>query len=506
MPRTDVLLRCCNGHEAVKYKKLKPWQDRLPGQPSRTCGLCRAVILREDYRWRCEHHCDYDICEYCYDVHWTGVIERASRTEKLKDRRRLLDQVPMHLRKIPEFQEAADWEPPAKSRSNGHSSSAWEVPARVDVHQSWIASRHIRAAFWVIIWTGAMLFVGMTNEAILLNRDFRFPNVWLLVSLSQALAFFFSKLIVYASSQATYLGTIPDCKLPMVAGLMRGFQISLGMNCIRFASVEMYRAMHALLYPSLVFAFAVLRKTESIHNRGLVLSVVCAAIGGFLAVGPATSWDSVRKMMTEEELTELSDVAVSLGAAGLLAGMRLVLVRDLLVQEDRHRQRLSPLVFATRMAPWAAVPGFELSALLDNGSYEKLVLLPQPGKWMSLIVALAAGQSVLLIAELHLLEHTSALFIGGLLMPCQGALAALLALQMGGLSVPPCVWPGVALLAMAAGLFACSRHYQEENGDEYDGYRQLPNGQSTRRSHRDRPNHYLNLMGESDEEQQSDWL
>lgn len=351
-----------------------------------------------------------------------------------------------------------------------------------------------------------MLFVGKTSEAILLNKDFRFPNIWLLVSLSQALAFFFGKLIVWVSSQATLMGSIPDWKAPMVAGLMRGFQISLGTNCIRFASLEMYRAMHSLLYPSLVFGFAVLYKTESVNNRGLVLSVVCAAIGGFLAVGPAISLEGVRKMINEKELSLLSDVALSLGAAGALAAVRLVLVRNLLVQEDRHRQRLSPLIFATRMAPWAAIPGFEVSALLDNASYKKLVLLQQPGEWMSLIVALAAGQSVLLTAELHLLEHTSALFIGGLLMPCQGALAALLAMQLGGVAVPPIAYAGVVLLAVAVGLFACARHHQEEDEDENGGYRKLPNGQSTQRSQRDRPIRYLNLQGESDEEQQSDWL
>ena len=44
-------------------KKLKPWQDIMAGD--KVCNECQETINRDAFRWRCEYHCDCNICDDC---------------------------------------------------------------------------------------------------------------------------------------------------------------------------------------------------------------------------------------------------------------------------------------------------------------------------------------------------------------------------------------------------------------------------------------------------------
>lgn len=57
------MLMCCNGHPLRKKKALR-WYQR----GTRSCDGCNLEIYREEPRWRCRRHCDYDICESCYET------------------------------------------------------------------------------------------------------------------------------------------------------------------------------------------------------------------------------------------------------------------------------------------------------------------------------------------------------------------------------------------------------------------------------------------------------
>lgn len=59
-------LRCPAGHPVQKRKKfLHAWQGCITG---RRCDLCLTMIERHQVRWRCQHHCDFDVCVACFDA------------------------------------------------------------------------------------------------------------------------------------------------------------------------------------------------------------------------------------------------------------------------------------------------------------------------------------------------------------------------------------------------------------------------------------------------------
>lgn len=72
------MLRCSNGHLIDKCKeRLHTWQGVV--HRHKRCALCGADIDRDDRRWRCAEHCDYNVCDRCYKHRITA---RAGRTRQ----------------------------------------------------------------------------------------------------------------------------------------------------------------------------------------------------------------------------------------------------------------------------------------------------------------------------------------------------------------------------------------------------------------------------------------
>uniref|UniRef100_A0A7S2JRL7 PX domain-containing protein n=1 Tax=Zooxanthella nutricula TaxID=1333877 RepID=A0A7S2JRL7_9DINO len=65
----DSELRCPSMHPITKHKKGLRWHQVLHKMDQR-CSLCDDVIRPVDARWRCHHHCNFDVCEACHrEVH-----------------------------------------------------------------------------------------------------------------------------------------------------------------------------------------------------------------------------------------------------------------------------------------------------------------------------------------------------------------------------------------------------------------------------------------------------
>jgi hypothetical protein len=59
-------LECINGHRITKRKVGLRLHQKLEFWSVRNCDFCKEEILQNAVRWRCNEHCDFDVCESCY--------------------------------------------------------------------------------------------------------------------------------------------------------------------------------------------------------------------------------------------------------------------------------------------------------------------------------------------------------------------------------------------------------------------------------------------------------
>jgi len=100
----SLQLLCPQGHLIQKKKKLKPWQDFTSG--NKPCSECQETINREEFRWRCEYHCNCNVCEECYRSHWSEILAIVHKTTDEQKCWQLLSAIPLHLRDGEEFRAA----------------------------------------------------------------------------------------------------------------------------------------------------------------------------------------------------------------------------------------------------------------------------------------------------------------------------------------------------------------------------------------------------------------
>merc|ERR1712232_801168 len=62
-------LRCPAGHAVDKRKVALHWHEGwLGAKHGNRCDLCgNTFTSREQPRWRCAHHCQFDVCESCHN-------------------------------------------------------------------------------------------------------------------------------------------------------------------------------------------------------------------------------------------------------------------------------------------------------------------------------------------------------------------------------------------------------------------------------------------------------
>ncbi|CAL1130048.1 unnamed protein product, partial [Cladocopium goreaui] len=59
-------LACPAGHPIDKRKEGMSWRQSFLQGETKLCNFCRSEIQRHETRWRCFHHCDFNVCEKCY--------------------------------------------------------------------------------------------------------------------------------------------------------------------------------------------------------------------------------------------------------------------------------------------------------------------------------------------------------------------------------------------------------------------------------------------------------
>ncbi|CAE7200790.1 ADPRM, partial [Symbiodinium necroappetens] len=68
-------LVCPAGHPIDKRKEGMSWRQSLLHGDTKDCDFCHREIQRTETRWRCFHHCDFNVCESCYAANKSSATE-----------------------------------------------------------------------------------------------------------------------------------------------------------------------------------------------------------------------------------------------------------------------------------------------------------------------------------------------------------------------------------------------------------------------------------------------
>ncbi|CAE7474447.1 ADPRM, partial [Symbiodinium sp. CCMP2456] len=66
---------CPAGHPIDKRKEGMSWRQSLLHGDTKDCDFCHREIQRTETRWRCFHHCDFNVCESCYAANKSSATE-----------------------------------------------------------------------------------------------------------------------------------------------------------------------------------------------------------------------------------------------------------------------------------------------------------------------------------------------------------------------------------------------------------------------------------------------
>jgi len=488
MPRA---IECPSGHAVKKYKRLKPWQGRINKM---RCGICTIDIERETFRWRCEEHCEYNVCEDCYNEHFMTIIDQAAVTENDKRRSNMLDAVPEHLRATAEYAAAENFCPPepptaeeleAKAAKKVKGSKAVRTTVSTqsrcgpccDRCPDWC--RKVQVAIWMTLWLVATVFSAFAVRALLLDKALGFPSTLLMMGLSNSVTYVLLQSVVFLCRCCIRMGSDPDWKGAGMFGLMRVVQVALSTSAM--CSSEGYHNAIIMSYSATAFAAGVLNRTET--PRPLtIFAALFAMVGGVLAV-------SAKGTFPLEALRGTSVLEFSI--ISLLAGTaRLLITQNFLAMEDpfQRQPKVSPLVLASRMSPTIAIASFELACLTGPGCFDTMLHLPDRERIFGLLGAIGVSNAVVLVAELQLLQLTSATLIG-FLMPCSGILIALLPQLRTGdpRHLPQLLLIGILVYLSAVAIYVGLRVFRARltAPSDADEYQRLEGGErSERRSKR----------------------
>lgn len=388
MGNPDPILRCSNGHPAVKLKKLRPWQGLL--NESFFCNICGNTLDREDFRWRCDQHCNWNACRGCYDEHWFGIVRTASREPDRQVQAKLKGAVPFLW--LQQNKEAVD----AVWRANVPRSAGVDQDSNVESDKDWACGNgslpvHASVVAWLLL---AAVATGAAAEAatLLLRADGEeppeLPHPWILLGLSHVGA---ALLTTGAACCLGRLGTdqtvsagAPEIGLKeySILGLMYGLEHGFDAIVLRRRTADACAEAYVLT-PFFMLAAGILAGIER-PRRAFLLSIGAVALGGLLMT--RLSLD-LAGLLSIEHLVLLSNI---------IAIFRWVFTRNVLPAVG------APLVsFAMKLLPTAAALGFELAFVFDFSSYPSLLSLREPGRVAGLLLFISLCMAIALIAELH---------------------------------------------------------------------------------------------------------
>jgi hypothetical protein len=481
MPMPSFSLDCPSGHPVKKFKRLKPWQGRIQRM---RCGICTIEIHRDTFRWRCQEHCEYNICEDCYNEHWLNVIAQAANTDSQKRRFRILDTIPEHLRDTPDYEAALNYAPPEEPsprQTNGHGKTKkvkgiktprvdYSDSRCVDNCPSWCSN--LQVCIWVLTWLAASVALAVAVRALLLDKALEFPSTLLMMGLSNAISYVLCQFAVICSHCCIRVGYDADWKASGVFGLMRCLQVALSYSAMN--SSETYHNLLVLSYTVLLFFAGVLNKSEQFGFVALI-SLLLAMSGGLLAVSAQGTFS-----------TPLTSNVLGFQVVSLFAGtIRMIMTQNYLSVEDPSGRspKVSPLVLATRMTPTIALASFELACITNYDCFAQFMRSPDMAEIIGFLVAIGFANAVALVAELQLLQLTSATLLG-LLWPCSSICIACLVELREGNSMPPLLSIGALLYTAGFVLYVSLQVCCASQGEHDNGYQRLEGGERRHRRHR----------------------
>mmetsp|Transcript_17771 Transcript_17771/g.44996 ORF Transcript_17771/g.44996 Transcript_17771/m.44996 type:complete len:516 (+) Transcript_17771:114-1661(+) len=434
LPR-GIELICKNGHPVTKFKKLKPWQGHVR---DRACNSCGQPIDRKAFRWRCNEHCDWDICKVCYDRHWTAVIVKASRIQDPMRRAVLLNAVPEDKRPAPDD--------PMMSRYDSHED---EAKGGHSLEPQTPLSMAAQVGPVVLVWVIATLIGSWASSALLVGSDPLIPDPWLL---SGVVHFGGALVCKLAAKVAGYDAATDQEAVEMtsasVLGVMFGLEYGLYTGVLRDPAAQGHHYVY-MLRPVVMALAGVLAGTEA-PQRSVVACAVLATLGGILVAHGGLDFEGMSQAFPWVAL-----------ASGFTI-FRWVFALNVL---PRHGGLPSLLFFAGQMMWPCGAVGFEIAFLSDFTSYRTLLHLKHPGQAAMYFTIVIFAVSVQLAMELKLVQATS-LTVFGLCAPLLNFAEVLRSLVLGG-GIDRINCLGVVLLSVAAASYFLLQPKEPE------GYAQL---------------------------------
>jgi len=441
-----VELVCKQGHPVTKYKKLRAWQGHTK---DRACSGCAQPIDRKDFRWRCNHHCDWDLCEVCYDRHWTRVIHSAAKVQDPALRLELLEAVPGERRPSPDDPPFS----PSKHPPRQGGAAAGSAGAASE------ASSSVKSTFFLLIvlacaWVASAMCYSSGATKLLSGGDKAlFPDPWLLSGVAHIGGAIVCKAIAYLTKyDAEQDKEAVDTMSASVVGLMYGLENGLYAKVLCDVAAESRHDVY-VLRPLVLAASGVLAGTNKPSAR-LVVSVVCVLLGSWLTSTGGAGF-----------LTSFPWIAL----AGGITIFRWVFTLNVL---PRHGGLPSLWCFAGQMMWPSGLVGFEIAFMSNHGSYRQLLHLPNPLEVLKIVPAIALACGLQLLIEFRVVQASS-LWTLGLCIPLLqvSTLGLSVVTSEGDLTLSNLL--GVALYGVALVVEAAAFLKERASGTDANGYLKL---------------------------------
>lgn len=467
------VLVCGNGHPVKKRKKLKAWQGHVHSG-SRECDRCGKAIGRNEFRWRCEYHCAYNVCERCYDEYWTLRTAKVSKIDDPPNRSQLPSQVPAAMRGQSEFQESQRNSLALGLARGCGPSATTSTDADAFIHRqeqalSFVTVRlgaFFEVAGWVTVLAVASRLISTATNLLLGGEKPAFPYPWVTVTITSIIAWVVCSLVntlfgpIFANKGEVHWKAIG------LLGILRGFDVGL-VAVGRQSTPPVLRSIIHSLLPVLILLAGFLVGTERPHGQ----RCSCARPGSYFQLVAAVGFVTVAGVLTR--------LGSGGGAAGgflapdggevdsnsvlaLLLAMGILALRWTLIQSVLANSSPSPLVLSRRILPASAILSFEAAFWCEFRQGGFTGALHQPAWQLAVILGAGAAFAMSLVAEVRLLELTSSTFLGFLAPLCQVATTLLEAIPPGAHMPSLVSCAGVLSCAGALWLYWRSRVWQNE--------------------------------------------
>jgi drug/metabolite transporter (DMT)-like permease len=305
----------------------------------------------------------------------------------------------------------------------------------------------VEAGVWALLWLVASPIAMESIKTLTSSPLLEFPYPWMLVGFTNMGIWIFCSLWRFVPRFVPEVENevVISWSHSLALGFLQGLEVGIGADILHRISVTLRTEIH-MLCPALMFIFGVVSGVEPLDPR-LVLAIGAVTVGGLLASYGTMTWEG------------LNLVPLAL-LASLFSTVRWVLTQKWLSPSGQRKP--SPVVFALRMSPMTALVGFLVAVVREPAAYAGLLHLPFPGEVTSLLLVISFCVSLMLVAEMRVVQLTSALLLA-FLVPFHNISVILLDTFLKGSKVSVLNWIGIVLCALATGCYSAARQDKKEH-------------------------------------------